>query len=151
MVRLDIGWPAHVMPGHWIRVPCSDTRPQNLAEHRPKKYTAEAWEVAGGSIGYSPVTGASVLFSSNYVGRQYLDNTSNADRSLNPYLVTDLSMAYELKQNFARQLSFTLHLNNIFNQLYEANGWVYRYIYDGQSSVMDGYFPQAGFHWIHES
>jgi iron complex outermembrane receptor protein len=104
--------------------------------------------IAGGSLGYRPIPGASVLFSTNYISRQYLDNTSNADRSLNPYLVTDLSMAYELKQNFARQLSITLHLNNIFNQLYEANGWVYRYIYDGQSSVMDGYFPQAGFHWM---
>jgi iron complex outermembrane receptor protein len=40
-----------------------------------------------------------------------------------------------------------LSLNNIFNEQYETNAWVYRYVWDGSEAEMNGYFPQAGFHF----
>jgi len=38
-----------------------------------------------------------------------------------------------------------LSLNNLFNEEYESNAWVYRYYYGNQEYEMNGYFPQAKF------
>ncbi len=104
--------------------------------------------VAGGQLSYAPFGGALINLTTNHVGRQYLDNTSNKERSIDPYTVSNLMLAYDIPAKWFENMSLTLHLNNIFNQQYEANGWVYRYIYNGEPYVMDGYFPQAGFHWM---
>jgi iron complex outermembrane recepter protein len=125
---------------------------QYVFEHAKTDISFSPAVITGGSINYSPITGSHIVFSTNYVSRQYLDNTSNTDRSIDPYVVSDLALTYTLSNSivtgWARELVCSLHLNNVFNQLYEANGWVYRYIYDGNPYVMDGYFPQAGFHWM---
>jgi iron complex outermembrane receptor protein len=39
-------------------------------------------------------------------------------------------------------------LNIILNEQYGTNAWVYRYHYMGEEFKMDGYFPQAGFHFM---
>ena len=39
-------------------------------------------------------------------------------------------------------------VNNIFNEQYESNAWVYRYMFDGKEYTMDGYFPQAGINFL---
>jgi iron complex outermembrane receptor protein len=83
---------------------------------------------------------------SNYVGRQYIDNTSSKDRSLDPYFINNLRFNYTVKTKLLREIEFMLSLNNIFNEEYETNAWVYRYIYDGAEYEMNGYFPQARIH-----
>jgi iron complex outermembrane receptor protein len=84
----------------------------------------------------------------NYVSRQFIDNTSNMDRSIDPYLVNNLRFVYSIKTNFIKQIDFMLTLNNIFNAKYETNAWVYRYVYDGEEGVLNGYFPQAEFNFM---
>jgi len=39
-------------------------------------------------------------------------------------------------------------VNNLFNEMYESNAWVYSYIFGGKRYEMDGYFPQAGRHFM---
>ena len=39
-------------------------------------------------------------------------------------------------------------INNIFNQEYETNAWVYQYTFENEHRVMDGYFPQAGINFL---
>jgi len=39
-------------------------------------------------------------------------------------------------------------VNNIFNEEYESNAWVYSYILGGKHYKIDGYFPQAGRHFM---
>jgi iron complex outermembrane receptor protein len=39
-------------------------------------------------------------------------------------------------------------INNIFNEKYETNAWVYRYYYEDKEYMMDGYFPQAGINFL---
>jgi iron complex outermembrane receptor protein len=81
---------------------------------------------------------------SKYVSRQYIDNTSSKDRSLNPYCVSDIVVDYTFKLGFIKEIKASLMLSNIFNKKYENNAWVYRYYYNGGYNVMDGYFPQEG-------
>lgn len=95
-----------------------------------------------------PVKRFRISLVSQYVGLQYIDNTSNRERSLDPYFVNDLKLFYSIHTGFIRQMDFWLSLNNIFNVKYETNAWVYRYVYDGSEYEMNGYFPQAEFNFM---
>jgi iron complex outermembrane recepter protein len=92
---------------------------------------------------YMPVKNFTISFISRYVGKQYIDNTTSNDRSLNPWFVNNISMGYSFKTKVFREIGFNLMVNNIFSRKYESSGWVYRYYFNGQESESDGYFPQA--------
>lgn len=100
--------------------------------------------VGGTSITYFPINHLEINFQGNYVSRQYLDNTSNKYRSLDPYFVSNLNINYEWKQSLFKILAFSLSINNLFNEKYETYGWVYKYISGNTEYLDDGYFPQAG-------
>lgn len=100
--------------------------------------------VANTNITYNAFKNFSAEFLSKYVGKQYIDNTSNINRSIDPYFVNDLKLTYTLKTNLIKEIGLSILINNIFNHEYESNAWVYRYITGGEEYVMDGYFPQAG-------
>ena len=98
---------------------------------------------AGSIIDYEAIKDLHIALISNYVGRQYIDNTSSEDRSLDPYFVNNLRLIYTLRTHIIREISFHFQVNNIFNEEYESNAWVYRYIYNGVEGELNGYFPQA--------
>ncbi len=81
---------------------------------------------------------------SGYVGKQYIDNTSNEDRILNAWFVNNLAADYSFRTGLFDEIIVRAMVNNLFNEQYESNAWVYSYIYEGNRSKMDGYFPQAG-------
>ncbi len=101
--------------------------------------------ISGSNIEWVAFNSFTVNLISQYVGRQYIDNTSSMERSLDPYFVNNLRFSYSLKTRFIKQIDFSLSLNNFFNEKYESNAWVYRYVYDGTEGEMNGYFPQAEF------
>ncbi|HAF30781.1 MAG TPA: TonB-dependent receptor [Bacteroidales bacterium] len=100
--------------------------------------------IANGSITYEVFSNFKTTFISKYVGKQYIDNTSNDARSIDPYFVNDLKLSYSIRTKFIKDISFNVLVNNIFNHEYESNAWVYRYSLGGEEYLMDGYFPQAG-------
>jgi iron complex outermembrane receptor protein len=83
-----------------------------------------------------------------YVGKQYLDNTSNDARSIDPYSLTDLRINYSVALKPFRELAFTLALNNILDETYESNGYTFSYIYGNEMTTQNYYYPQAGFNWL---
>lgn len=83
-----------------------------------------------------------------YVGRQYLDNTQNENRSINPYGLCDLRFRYTVQTSFVKELGISLALNNVLNKMYEANGYTFSYKYDGTLTTENYYFPQAGFNFL---
>ncbi len=104
--------------------------------------------VGGSKIRYEPFKGLSVALLSKYVGKQFIDNTSSDSRILEPYLVNDLHIRYVIRPGFLKEIGFNLMLNNILNEKYETNAWVYRYYYGGTEYKADGYYPQAGFNFM---
>ena len=104
--------------------------------------------VGGSRISYEPVNGLKISLLSKYVGKQYIDNTSSEARRLNPYFVNDLQVQFTLKPSFMKEIGLNLMLNNFLNEQYESNAWIYRYYYEGIENRMDGYFPQAGIHFM---
>jgi len=77
------------------------------------------------------------------VGRQYLDNTASAGRMLDAYIVNDLRANVTLRVKGTKGIDLNLTLRNLFNELYESNGWVYSYYTGGRRMEMIGLFPQA--------
>ncbi len=104
--------------------------------------------IAGSNLTLTPLKNLQIAWISKYVGRQYIDNTSSKERSLNPYWVNNLRFDYSIHLRGIKSLGFMLSLNNIFDAAYETNAWVYRYVYNGVKSEMNGYFPQAKFNFM---
>ena len=103
---------------------------------------------ASSILSFKPCKPIEISFLSNYVGKQFVDNTANNDRKINPYLVSNLKFDYNCTQKLFKNLNFRLLVNNIFDRKYESNAWVYSYLYNGKRNKMDGYFPQAGTNFI---
>ncbi|MCH2081747.1 MAG: TonB-dependent receptor [Saprospiraceae bacterium] len=82
--------------------------------------------------------------STKYVGQQFIDLTSDEDNALDPYTFTDLRVNYSIQTGFLGEVSLTFLARNIFDSLYETNAWSYRYLFDGNPTVLQGFFPQAG-------
>lgn len=92
-----------------------------------------------------PLHSLSIDITGKYVGKQYLDNTSNADRSIDAYKFVNVLVRYTMHTKTFKELTATLVLNNIFNSYYETNGATYTYMYNGSPAALNYYFPQAGF------
>lgn len=104
--------------------------------------------VTANSIFSYDKSGFGVQFISQYVGEQYIDNSSSKDRSLDAYTVSNMNFSYEFKPGFAESLKINFLVNNVFDAEYESNAWVYSYITGGERFAMDGYFPQAGINFL---
>lgn len=86
---------------------------------------------------------------SNFVSRQYLDNTENTNRSINPYLVNNISLHYDLDViPIAGNIRVSLMANNVLNEMYESNGYTYGFISGGEEYRENVYYPQAGRHFL---
>ena len=96
--------------------------------------------------------GWQAVWHTNFVSRQYLDNTECKDRSLPSYSTSNASLSYTLKpKKVLKEAIFGLNFNNIFNKRYAANGWVYSAIYasgghdNNNRYYQIGFIPMAGF------
>ena len=79
-----------------------------------------------------------------YVGRQYLDNTMTGSRSIPAYFTADLSLMHEFDMNCGK-LSLGLYVNNLFNNMYYADGWCWKNYMESEGTIVDGIgiYPQA--------
>jgi iron complex outermembrane receptor protein len=100
--------------------------------------------IAGSGLTYSPFSGGEISLLTKYVGKQYLDNTSNNDRSIDAYLVNDIRLSYTINPSFLKAISFNLLINNILNEEYESNGYTWGYLGGGDAYRENYYYPQAG-------
>uniref|UniRef100_UPI0032180387 TonB-dependent receptor n=1 Tax=uncultured Draconibacterium sp. TaxID=1573823 RepID=UPI0032180387 len=96
----------------------------------------------------TPVKNMSLSFVSSYVGEQYIDNTSNSDRVIDAYFVNDFKADYTFTTSLFEEITLHMMVNNLFDHEYETNAWVYSYFYEGKRLKMDGYYPQAGTHFM---
>ena len=100
------------------------------------------------TILWKPLKKLQVYQVSKYVGKQYLDNTSNENRKLNPYFVQDLQVVYSMHPKKLGNIEITGRVNNLFDVRYEPNGYTFSYFYNGQLQTENYYFPMAGVNWM---
>ena len=166
--RTGIELQAAVDPTSWLTIEGN----ASLSKNKIKDFdeVVEDWDNGSQTIHYdnstlsfSPSTilngfvtlhhkGWQAVWHTNFVSRQYLDNTENADRSLPCYSVSNLSLSYTLKpKKVMKEAIFGLNFNNVFNRRYAASGWVYSAIYESGGHSNDnryyqiGFIPMAGF------
>jgi iron complex outermembrane receptor protein len=94
--------------------------------------------------GWRPLKGFEAQLAGKYTGKQYLDNTSNNNSVLDPWLVTDLRLNYTIQPKFMKAITFTFMINNLLDEMYESNGYAFSYIYGGTKTTENYYYPQAG-------
>ena len=104
--------------------------------------------IANSQLSWMVAKGFNVSLQTYSVSKQFIDNSSSNDRKLDGYLLNNLKMTYRVSQKFAKELNLHLMVNNIFDAEYENNAWVYSYILGSERFAMDGYFPQAGIHFL---
>ena len=100
------------------------------------------------SIDFQPVKGLMISAPMKYISRQYLDNTSNKERSLDAYFLQDLRLSYTVRNLLVREAGIIFQLNNVFNRKYEANGYTYSYQYGGSVTTENFYYPMAGINFM---
>lgn len=109
--------------------------------------------IASSELSYRFMSKAEIAFLSKYVGSQFLDNTSNGkqtidapdnrDRKIDAFFVNDLRLRFNSRLGAIRDLGIAFQVNNIFSELYESNGYTYRYIDGGTLYSENSYYPQA--------
>lgn len=126
-------------------------------ENEPYQYTTDLGET---DLAFSPnviinsqiildaAKGLSISFLSNYVSDQYIDNSSSGNRKLDAWFVNNVKVEYTWKGKLFDEINLHLMVNNLFDEAYESNAWVYSYYTGGTRYKMDGYFPQAGTHFF---
>ena len=166
--RMGIELQAGIDPTPWLTIEGNAA----LSKNKIKDFdeVVEDWDNGSQTIHYdnstlafSPSTilngfvnlhyrGAQLTWHTNFVSRQYLDNSENADRSLPCYSVSNASLSYTLKpKKVLKEAIFGLNFNNIFSRRYAASGWVYSAICDSYGHPNDnryyqiGFIPMAGF------
>ena len=91
--------------------------------------------------------GFKAVWHTDYVSRQYLDNTGNNDRSLPAYSFSDINLSYTLRlpKLLIQEAVVGLNVGNIFNARKATSGWVYSSILEGYGHPDSNRYYQIGF------
>jgi iron complex outermembrane receptor protein len=125
-----------------------DNGGQQVIEHGETEISFSPNYIANAVLTYRPIKNLDIAFITQYVGDQFLDNTSNRDRMLNDYVTNNFRIHYNIKWKFFKEIGVGVQLNNIFNQFYESNGYTFSYIAGGETTTANFYYPQAGFNFL---
>lgn len=93
-----------------------------------------------------PIRNLDIALTTQYVGRQYLDNMQMEANSLDPYCVSHLTAGYTFAVA-GKSVKLTAAVYNVFDHEYEVNGYAWSYIADpATKSIGSGsaYYPMAG-------
>lgn len=99
--------------------------------------------------------GFQAMWHTNFVSRQYLDNTADKLRSLPCFSQSNLHLGYTTKTTHRtlgiKEVALGLDLVNLFGRRYAASGWVYSAVSAKNKYTPDnryyqiGFIPMAGF------
>jgi iron complex outermembrane receptor protein len=169
--RAGLELQAAVAPARWLRLGANAT----ISRNKIKNFTefVDNWDsgaqdsinhgtadiafspniIAAGSATFIPfgngkAKSLEIELLGKYVGRQYLDNTSNDSRAMDPYFVSDIRIRYTASFRPFKEVGLILGLNNVLNKKYVSNGYTYVYRTGSTEYTDNYYFPQAGFNWM---
>lgn len=162
--RMGMEWEAAVTVNSWLSISGNYARSRNRVKNVTQfydNYDDPNFEqipefIRRGNIAFSPtdvasfqatiqpVRGLTIALPGKYVSRQYLDNSSRVERSLDDFYVQDLQLSYQLSQKLARSITLYFHVYNVFNRQYEPNGYTFSYQAGGTFTTENYFYPMAG-------
>ena len=163
--RMGIELQAGVAPTSWLTIEANAALSKNKIKDFDEQVNVdwkdnvyETIHYDNSTLAFSPSTilngfvnfhykGLQAVWHTNFVSRQYLDNSECKDRSLAGYSVSNISMSYSWKpKKVVKEAVFGLNLNNVFDKHYAASGWVYSAILkDYGNHPNDNRYYQIGF------
>lgn len=103
--------------------------------------------IGGVAVSYE-WSGLELALLSKYVSKQYIDNSSDENNTIDPYFFNDFRLQYQFKTSFIKEIGLTFLARNIFNAKFETNAWSYRFVQDGSTLIDQGFYPQAGTNFL---
>ena len=165
--RLGVELQAGIDPTPWLTIEGNAALSKNKIKDFDEKVQVDWGDFTtihydNSTLAFSPSTilngfvnfhykGLQAVWHTNFVSRQYLDNTECKDRSLAGYSVSNISMSYSWKpKKVVKEAIFGLNLNNVFHKHYASSGWVYSAILSDSHPndnryYQIGFIPMAGF------
>lgn len=122
--------------------------PQEVVHHGKTDLAFSPSLITGLNIVYSPVESVRITLMNKYVGKQFLDNTSNETRMMEGYYIAHFDAAYTFSFWKMKEITIGARINNIFNYKYANNGYTYSYLVGGDRTQENFYFPQAGINFM---
>jgi iron complex outermembrane receptor protein len=120
-----------------------DIEDQVAIEHKNTDIAFSPNQIYGMNISYSPIKDVEFSILPKYVGKQYLDNTSNEDRTIDAYFKTDFRVNYSYKGKVFKEILIGVLVNNIFSEEFANNGYTFTYVAGGETITENFYYPQA--------
>ncbi len=99
--------------------------------------------IGAGLVKIVPAKGWTIELTGKYIGKQYLDNTSNENRKLKDYFTQDAKLSYVTSLKSKTDATFFVQANNIFSKKYVANGYTFSYLSGGNFTTENYYYPMA--------
>ena len=121
-----------------------DTGNQDPVEHNNTDISFSPAVTGSGSINWKPIANLELEWLHKYVGKQYLDNTSNEQRKIAPFYVQDIRASWKIPIRGLRECRLIVQVFNLLNQYYQPNGYTYPYISNQQLIADNAYYPMAG-------
>ena len=167
--RMGVELQAGVDPTSWLTIEGNAALSQNKIKDFDEKVQVDWGDFTtihydNSTLAFSPATilngfvnlhykGWQAVWHTNFVSRQYLDNSECEERSLPAYSTSNLNLSYtqQLKKGWGiREAVFGLSFSNLFNQRYANGGWVYSAILSNghpneNRYYQIGFMPMAGF------
>ncbi len=104
--------------------------------------------IGSAAVSYEPLKNLFFTLTSKYVGKQFLDNTSNDYRSLDAYFISHLRADYSFETKVFKEIKVGVAVNNIFNHFYANNGYTYGWYAGGAYARENFMYPQAGINFL---
>ncbi len=120
-----------------------DNGGQIAIEHENTDISFSPSVISTGILAFKPMEGIALQWITKYVGSQYLDNTSSADRQLEGFLVNDFRFNWTLFYPKFPKIDVGIQVNNVFSELYAPNGYTFSGLSAGERLDFNYYFPQA--------
>ncbi len=95
-----------------------------------------------------PVKNMEITLINKYVGRQFLDNTANVKRSIDPYNVVDARFNYTIKTKLIPEIGFMFSVYNLLSKKYETNGYTFSYYTDATLNTFNYKAPAAPLNFL---
>jgi iron complex outermembrane receptor protein len=125
-----------------------DNGGQNAVQHNNTDISFSPSVIAGATINILPVQNVEFSLVSKYVGKEYMDNSQDEMRKLDAFFVQNIRAVWTIKKKLFNEWQIIGHLNNLFNNRYEPNGYTYSYISGGALATDNGYYPMAGTNYM---
>lgn len=99
--------------------------------------------ILSSELAYSPINSLEISLLSKYISRQYLDNSSAKERSIDPSFVNNIRAIYNFSILGVKNIDLGLTVNNILNEKYATNGYTWGYMDGTSRKYFNFYYPQA--------